>query len=604
MKKRIFFWLLAMAAALSSCTKDPIIIDGPEPGEPVPVNGKVYFTGAIPPIIYDALSICMTNIVASADEADIIVINSSDIAANAALVKEAWNSDKVIVEVKPSFFSHKKMWDLLGASALMASPDNESPLLIGVRGYSTFCVLDPLSLDNYLSDEAIEDDESATSSKEPNEEYLGMREIEADAEFLAVSMDSFMEWLNVNTQERPGNEELPGYSEFNGRLSDFISNSKYTQRVTMSLPIGADNYKLCKIASSKPDYITRHSKIDVTITITPFYSYAENGKDAGDYYFVTMSVISKNGGLFDIYKKKHGAIWTYAHAFYSEDINWTANISNLKSCTASFLTGCEPSPRPTSGSSTYTSSMTSSLNITGQGGAMGGKPSGTLTIGGSFSWSSSKTTQMSDMIINLATTGPAIKYDYTCVNFAQDDNVNKAVPLIARGDQECLSSWCWHVTGLSDADTSTVFNFDFTLDPVYGYMYRHTSWWAEGHYRHGLHLLPENQRKISFAITPPDRRPTGILDFMCTASVDSIYVNNIRIKDVEKDSLYAKAPSAYKKDERLNFQLPADNLYYIEYDLKGGSPDSPPAKTYVIDSVKIDNLLTTYCTSGDGKLKQ
>lgn len=603
MKNRIFIWLLAIAAIASSCDKDPVIIDGPDPDEPVLVNGKVFFTGSIPPIVDNALRICMTDIVSSADEADIIVMNSSDIASNLELIRKAWKDDKIIVEVEPSLPSHEQMWRTIGAPALMASPDNKAPLLIGVRGYSSFCLHDPLALDDFLSDETIEEDEKATSSKEANEEYLGTPAIEGDAEYLAVSMDSFMEWLNANVQDGPVNADESGYSEFNGRLSDFITNSRFTQRVTMSFPVGADDYKLCKIGSSKPDRITRHSKVDVTISITPLYAYEENGRDAGDYYFVNVSVISKNGDLFDIYKKKHGGVWTYAHAFYSEDIKWSADISNLNNCTADFLTDNRPSPGPTSGSSSYTSSMTSTLNITGQGGAMGGKPSGTLTIGGSFSWSNSKTTQMSDMIIELATTGPKIMYDFMCVNFAKDDNVNKAVPLLARGDQECLSSWCWHVKGLSDKDTTTTFNFDFTLDPLYGYMYRHTSWWAEGHFRHNINLLPSENRKWSFKITPPDRRPAGILDFMCTED-DSMYVNNIRVKDYAKDSLYGSALSAYEKNVHLNFQLPAEKYYYVEYDVKRGKVESAPAKTYVLDSLYIENLTTNYVASWEGKEKK
>ena len=601
MNNKFFIWLLAIAVAISSCYKDPVIIE-PDSDKPVPVNGKVYFTGSIPPIIDNALRLCMTNIVASADEADIIVVNSADIAANAELVKKAWNADKIVVEVEPSFYTHKQLWRILNAPALMVSPEKTTPLLIGVRGYSTFCLHDPLSLDEFLSNEPVEEDEKATSSKEPNEEYPGPPSIEGNAEFLAVSMDSFMDWLNENVRERQNITNDSGYSEFNGRLSDFITNSKFTQRVTMSFPVGADEYKLCKIASSKPDIISRHSNVDVTISITPLYAYEENGKDAGDYYFVNVSVISKNGDLFGTYKKKHGAIWTYAHAFYSEDIKWSANISNLKSCTVDFLKDSNPSPGPTSGSSSYTSSMTSTLNITGQGGAMGGKPSGTLTIGGSFSWSNSKTTQMSDMIIELATSGPKIVYDFMCVNFAQDDNVNKAVPLLARGDQECLSSWCWHVKGLSDKDT-TAFNFDFTLEPMYGYMYRHTSWWAEGHYKHGINLLPESKRKLSFKITPPDRRPTGILDFMCTED-DSMLVNNVRVKDYAKDSLYGAALSAYEKYVHLNFQLPAEKYYYVEFDVKRGQTGSAPAKKYILDSLYIKNLTTTYAESYDGKEKQ
>lgn len=72
MNNKFFIWLLAIAVAISSCYKDPVIIE-PDSDKPVPVNGKVYFTGSIPPIIDNALRLCMTNIVASADEADMLL---------------------------------------------------------------------------------------------------------------------------------------------------------------------------------------------------------------------------------------------------------------------------------------------------------------------------------------------------------------------------------------------------------------------------------------------------------------------------------------------------------------------------------------------------
>lgn len=588
MKHYLLAGLFAILA-LSACSKDPFDDDKEQPHEPVKVEGTVYFASAIPQDIDSALRESLGNITSDADQARIIIVKSSDLSMYDKLLMKAWNEGKIIVEVEPEHDSHAAFWSKCNAPLLLLPSEKTAPLLIGVCGYSSFCLHNPAALDEYLADIEIEEDESATASDENLEENVGLEDIEVDARFLNKRMTSFFDWINENSRsEEPSNAS--GYAEFNGILSDFISDQKFTQRMTMTFPVGADKYKLCKIGSSKPDYISRESEINVTITITPLYAYEENGKDSGDYYFVTISVVSKNGALFDTYKKKHGAIWTYAHAFYSEDIAWTADITNLKSDnTVDFLYNNRPSPGPTSGSSSYTSSQSSTLNITGQGGAAGGKPTGTLTVGGSFSWSNSVSKNMTDMIIDQQTDKSKVEYHYMCVNFAQNDNVNKAVPLLARGDQDCLSSWCWHVTGLSDDDSSTKFKFSFNLDPLYGYMYRHTSWWAEGHYRHNIHLLPENNRTWTFEITPPDRRQMGILDFMCTTS-DSTYVSNVWVLDsagVAVDSALA----AYPKNEHLSFQIPV-GTYKLTYDIMHGQTGDK--KNYSITGIDIKNAKTTY----------
>lgn len=590
--RRLSIIILAMLSIAVSCSKDPVI-DGP--GKPDKVKDAVYFAGTLPSIVDKALRMNFGQITTNPDNARVIVLKSSDLSTFEDLVSSAWEEGKVVVEVEPEYDSHEKFWSALEAPSLISPDDDDPPLLIAVRRYSSFILHNPLSLDEYMSDNEVET-ETGTASDESWEVELGPVGINSDEEYLSSRMASLVDWINENSQPAPpSNEEFSGYQKFNGELSSFISDAEYTQRITASFPVGADKYKLCKLASSDPDIISRHSEIKVLITITPLFAYEENGSDAGDYYFVTISVLSKNEKLFGTYKQKHGGVWTIAHAFYSEDIHWTADIcmKNGKRV-ADFMYNHRPSPASTSGSTTYTSSHSTTLNVTGQGGASGGKPSGTLTVGGTFSWSNSESRPMSDMSIEMDTDGSRVQYHFLSHNFSHNDNARKAVPALARTDQECISSWCWHLKDVKDYDTEE-FYFVFHLDPLYGYMYRHTSWWGEGHDRHGVQLLPEDKRDWTFPIKRPDRRRLGILDFKCT---DSLYVSEVKVINGAGE-VKASALSAYEQNVHLNFQLPVGN-YKIEYYAKNGNSGSGKGKKYRIGNLKVSTANTTETFSGKG----
>ena len=201
---------------------------------------------------------------------------------------------------------------------------------------------------------------------------------------------------------------------------------------------------------------------------------------------------------------------------------------------------------------------------------------------------------MSDMSIEMDTDGSKVQYHFLSHNFSHNDNARKAVPALARTDQECISSWCWHVADVKDYGTDEFF-FTFHLDPLYGYMYRHTSWWGEGHDRHGIQLLPEDKRDWTFAIKRPDRRRLGILDFKCT---DNLYVSNVQVIDGAGE-VKASALSAYEQNVHLNFQLPVGN-YKIEYYAKSGNSGSGKGKKYRIGNLKVSTAETTETFSGKG----
>lgn len=597
MRKSLLGLMVFFAIAIS-CNKsqypDHPTSDIPE--EKVLVKDAVYFAGSLPSSIDEALRRRFVNITSNPSQAEIIILLSSGLQANESLVKDAWENGKTIVEVNPDYTSHKKFWAATDAPDCMIEP-NDDLLLLARHNLMCYVMQDPFVLDGFLSNNDIEEDKEASASNENLEdEDKEVVDFDEEVEYLDTKLDSFVEWLNENSLLKNANEEVPEYMEFEQELSKFIESSNFTQTYIRSLPVGADDYQLCKIALSKPDRVSRHSMVEVKITITPLYAYEMNGDDSGDYYFVTVRVNSRNHDLFGKYTKKHGGIKTYAFAFFSEDIHWTADLGVKKDVnTVEFFK--EPMPQTTMGATEYGSGFSAALNVTGQGGAVGDVPTGNLTVGGTFTWNNSISRQMSDLEISQKTRGSMVDYDYFCRNFTKNDDVNKAVPLIARSDQYCYASWCWHVKGTKDNDT-TKFAFNFTIDPKYGYMYRHGTWGAEGHIKHDVHLLADTLRSFSFPVTPPNRKEIGVLEFMSTYD----YVRAITIYDANTDKEVAGRVqgenAALKKNGKVNCQLPK-GTYKVMFELRSG--DGIKKGDYVIEGVEVRTGETTRVASLEGE---
>ena len=365
-----FMGFLAIAA---SCDKAPIFDDKPEEKELV--NGTVCFATPLPSFIDEAFRQRIQNITSDPSQADVIILLSSELQANKSMVLSAWENGKIIVEVDPDYERHREFWGATDAPEYLIDPNESEGLILLARQHSmSYCLQDPFILDGYLSNEALTEDDEATSSNENwDDEDIEVVDFDEEVEYLGTKLDSFVNWLNDNTQ--PGDvdkEEETEYQKFDGNLSGYLRDKKFSQIYEKTFNVGADGYKLCKIASSKADKVSRHSTVDVTITITPLYAYELNGSDSGDYYFVTAHVNSKNYDLFGKYKKKHGAIPTYAFAFYSEDIHWSAELVAGSGYSVDFFQ--DPEPQTTVRSTSYTTGFSTALNVTGQGGAMGGKP--------------------------------------------------------------------------------------------------------------------------------------------------------------------------------------------------------------------------------------
>ena len=557
------------------------------------VKDGVFIAGAMPDYISEAFQLRFEKTASNIDEAEIIVLKSSDLAANKEAIKKAWEEGRIIVEVQPQNALHCEFWDSIGVPYYLSPEESTNDLLfIAIHEYECYQFQNPFFIDDYLSDvNAIEEEaeESKDVKERVNVDYVPV-EIEEDAEYLNTKLDSFVDWLNEN----PSSENTLTKASASSTLSDYINDSEFSQILTKEFTIGVDSYPMCKVLWSDPDYVTRHSKIEVKITVTPVYAYELNKEDAGDYYFITMTVLAHNAKMYGTYREWHGWVTTYAHALFSKSLDWTTSLNVSPDRLSFFRT---PSPTSTESSGSYTTGFSASLNISGQGGVTSGKPTLTATVGGAFTWSHSESKSIKDQSIEMATSpyDRSVSYKYVCNNFFQDDDTQKAVPAIARNDQQCEASWCWKVSGTKDDDKSERFVLNLSFDPIYAYMYRHATWGVEGNFRDGVHVLPESLRTCSFPLLPPDRTRNGILEFKCT---NSQYITHIKVLNT-KGEVVADSGSAYQKNVVMTYTVPV-GTYSVEYDVQDG--DTAVTKGhYRISDVVINTDKKTETSSLDGK---
>ncbi|MGM9791954.1 MAG: hypothetical protein ACI3Y4_06080 [Candidatus Cryptobacteroides sp.] len=583
MKKHLAL-LLAAFAVLVSCNGHSDLVN-PEEIKPEHVDGTVFFAGTMPQYVGEVLYEYLDNTTSNIENAEILVFAPSYASLYKKQIREAWENGKIIVLVKPD-------------PASIGEPDHDL-LLIAYHRFSTYRIHDPLNILEHLFDVEVQDDENASESKEKIEEGDSGKsaEIEESAEYYSSKIKYLFSWLNEQLKIRNVQASAPEKTnmEMLTDLSSKIDDLEFSQIESGRLSIGAKDYKLCKVALSKPDVITRNSELSYVVKITPFYAFETPYSKAADYYFVTMTITSHNAPLFGTYKKKHGGVHTYAHAFYGENIAWSARldtsaVNDNKKYTIEFFE--EPRPTTTKNQTSYTSGFSATLNISGQGGIQGGKPALVGTVGGSFTWNNATTVNISDEQVAENSLGSTVNYEYKCVNFNMHDNHEKAVPQIAKSNQICSASWCWKVSGVSDYE-DTEFSLKIHTDPLYGYMYRHATWGAEGHIRHDVHLLNENDRDITIKLKRPNRAPTGLIELKNTA--ENGYVKDVHVvqeRTSKPDTTLFESNSSYEQDYLLRYQVPVGK-YHLDYILQYKEDKKVVRDTLTISGINVTSGSTS-----------
>ena len=551
MKKLLFAAFVAMAFAFTACDKDDNQIEEPskvlnDPGYDLTgtANTKTFVLGGnIPSFIREVIDLRFPNKASGMDDAGLIFVHSSEKNASNAALDAALGRGAIVVEVNP--LTANNLW-------------------VAKFGDNSYKFSNPLL--NIVESPVLDPNEQATPSTEddPTVPEEDQKSIEAGetCDFLNIFMSPFVDWVKdcrvINAAPSTA------LNEFESEISKFLADARFTQTEHLDYKWSVKDYQFAHVASSKPDKVTRNGRSELKLTITPIYAYECNGTTSGDYYFVTLSLIAHNADSFGKYYTRHGAIRTLAYIFYSKRIGFGAHMvtSDLKE-----ISGLEffhtPSPESSQASGSHSVGFSGGLNVSGNGGLEAGLPAIGLTVGGTFTWSTSDSKTFTDIAIEMSTdANRKVSYNYVTNNLMKDNNYERAVPALARTDEECLGSWCWHVPGTKDY-SDTGYKMIIDVDMLYGYMYRHGTWGAEGHIRE-QHML---SRKDTITIKHPNRNLMGVLQFKSTSD---LYIDSLTFVS-STGEFYSGAALPMERNAIQNFQLPCGQ-YKVRFSKNTGEP--------------------------------
>jgi len=504
--------------------------------------------------------------------AEVIIADAQMLYSYPTEAKQAYEAGKVIIEVDVDGQEHADFWSSLDVSTLIDTKCKASIVALHNGDNYKFekveemvnCYLNPLVR---WTNKGIELNQAAKAK--------------ATAKFTRAGV---------------------GKSSAEMVLSDYITVQEFTQTYDIVKTIDIKDYEICQVACSKADKVSRPATtVEAVVSITPVHIFHENNADGvgGDYYFVSVNITSHNKPLYGTYKEWHGAVCTYAHAFYCTKVNFDAYLTGdgISNNVKFFQT---PTPTTTSTSTKYDEGFSKSLNVSGQAG-YGQKPgwNGGATVAGTFTWSSNRSVTVPDQSIEQWTesNGAKVHYSFKNNNFQEEDETDKAIPAIARNDQSCKASWCWHVTDAKD-DANNDYNFFLWFNSYIGYEWRHATWTFEGDSKEvGCY-----GDKCNFTINHPNRYRRGVLNFTSNCSSSKV-ISDMKIYQLNASNeyvLYFTDEGAMGTDVSKEWTVPVGK-YKIEYGVKDREDIFSPSAMYYIDQIEIQTGDQSNVNSAHGK---
>ena len=627
--KRLSIIFLALCALAISCNRNeediPTILDDVQYDVHETVDNLAFFmSGAADGCLNEAIQQRFTGAAASKDDAKIIFLRTSDLEANTAFLQEFLGKGGVLIELDPDLAAHREWFDKAG----IPTATGETKLSVLAT-----CGLDTYMLDDIFSDMETGDgsgnpelsSEKGSESKEDHKTNNDVNVLEQGktVEYCSVMINPLVAWVNRQLDE---DNPLQGPKNVFGSstavpdivdLTDYkslVSNSKYTQHITKSQKIVYSNYVISSVILSDDDVVSRTSTVEFEFDITRFYAYNETNSAGvgGDYYFVNAKATTYNEPMCKNYRMWHGAVVTHAHAFYLKDMRLNAKLCGVErsggtikaiSMPSQYKVAFEkrPMPETTSSSSSYSSGFTWDINANGQAGYMKG-PVGTITIGTKLSWNSSETHSMPDMSIEMNTTAGTgeVGYHFKTNNVQEKDDINAAIPAIARTTRTDCASWVWHVQNTQDDDETTSFGILIKANPQYAWIHRHATWAAEGY-----SSVADDRANTwhLFELTAPDRVRRGIISLKNTFDGNR-YLDTMVITDqdgniVGEYEADTSSESAFH-NETIMRQVPV-GTYDVTYEIVDGDEGTLYHK-FKISNVKVTTAATTNIWAYDGKI--
>lgn len=555
---------------------DPIA----SPLDEATVTATTSFMGNIPSEASELLNKRFVNH-ASGFGADVIILSSDQLYSHQKELKQAYDEGKIIVEVDAKGQLHKDFWNSIGVTTILDA--DSTATFVGMKKGACF-MTDNLS--------KIKNDNLNILVKWINE-HLVSNKVSQQSESVSSTSNSGTRAL--------GSTYLAENKACETNID--LEKAEMTQEYTYDNTIRIENFQLCKVLWSDPDCVSRTGHMESKVLVTPIHIYNidrnKSGQNmTGDYYFVQVDVCSHNHDIYGVYSKWHGAVKTYAHAFFSRRINFSAQLVDAQHNAVSDLSFYQtPAPESSQGASSYSHGFSFTLNVTGQGGYtkvprwnVGG------TVGGSWSWSNSTSHTITDQNIEMYTDASTKKvgYHFCCDTYDEDDDTSKAIPAIARNDQHCQASWCWHVANVPD-DSEVQHSIHFSYYPTYAWIWRHSTWGGEGYYAD----RDFDGKDVYIELNKPNRASCGIFNFTsaCSASKN---VTQLKVVKEGESGIYFNDAKTLKSGATVTYTVPV-GTYTVYYQIVDCDDIESQGKWYSTDTFTVTTGDVTERDTAHGK---
>lgn len=283
-------------------------------------------------------------------------------------------------------------------------------------------------------------------------------------------------------------------------------------------------------------------------SIIPLHSFDNN---KGDFYLIdaTFSVALK-----DMYKgivsTKFGKNTYKASAFFLKGFNVKIELidNNGNAVNPKFYNA--PQPATMTGSTSYSSGITWSLNAT----LAGNKSGGNLTVTGGASYNTSKSHTVQDVMIASAAGEGKVNYSIDIKNLPSKP---VAPPLVATNTLDFHCGWVWYVDSANDNDTTTYYRIKVNVDNL---VYASKGDVEQGNFKREHPFSNE----FYFNLPQPNRIPGGYVKLY--NSINDSYMTNICFTNAKDSSKVYRdmSGSVYTKSEYYEACLP-EGEYNLEF---------------------------------------
>lgn len=497
------------------------------------------------------------------ENASIIVLDGTLLAANKDILDEAYRKSKIIILCDPDFRVYNDIAETLGWP--IGSCDDEKSELFAFSLAGTSSLLTPEDLVVINEPELLPDSDSDMTIPiaEPNEDGIIEEYEELDYDEiidLGYIIDPFVQMVNLMFVDldcitKAGNDE-----------SQKIT--KYGNRKIFSFPV---QLLFAETTGSDKDYVVGTYQNIVRYLIEPLYAHSGQST-SGDYYIMNVSYESVAGKVFkgEDLVRTHGAVDVhYTGAFLRTlDIKTYIQAPEGQSNNGGpyFIEGFTPIPETLNDCRNYSKTKGWSIGGGISFGAEGNDKEGKAKGEAQFSWgynnSSTVSFNLPDMKIEnhsyYGDNGDVAQWKMICQNLPGKDGTRHitSCPSVAKTTSSCHTNWIWHINKYGDGSKETIGDMIVEFHPVLG-IARNGFWFKFANYNFDL-----GTQKTQIPMVAPNRIPFGTIKLENT--IPDVVISNIQVRDYDSGEVAYKSSGDLLENQSREISL-AIGKYRISF---------------------------------------